>query len=147
MAAGNAALIVNYWRRHSWIVLYYDIHFCCVTTGTSVSFIDYCSFSSVDICGMNYCKKGLAEGWKRMSVAAGGPLTDHTNLNKMGGKAWFYTVIQLPKVCPKIQDKSNSCFIKLLTSSALSRLLHACWHSVRWRGWLSLAGDQADEPN
>ncbi|XP_040900540.1 meprin A subunit beta-like isoform X2 [Toxotes jaculatrix] len=34
---------------------------------------------------MNYCKKGSAKGWKRMSVAVGGPFTDHTNLNEMGG--------------------------------------------------------------
>ncbi|XP_067456281.1 meprin A subunit beta-like [Thunnus thynnus] len=52
----------------------------------SVSFMEHCNFSDVDICGMSYCEKGLTKGWKRVSTAAGGPFTDHTNLDKMGGK-------------------------------------------------------------
>nr|XP_020445783.1 meprin A subunit beta-like [Monopterus albus] len=52
---------------------------------TTVSFMEYCSFSSANICGMNYCEQGLTKGWKRMSVAASGPFTDYTNLNKKGG--------------------------------------------------------------
>ncbi|XP_044215019.1 meprin A subunit beta-like [Thunnus albacares] len=52
----------------------------------SVSFMEHCNFSNVDICGMSYCEKGLTKGWKRVSTAAGGPFTDHTNLDKMGGK-------------------------------------------------------------
>eukprot|EP00064_Thunnus_orientalis_P012770 superscaffoldBa00002000_g12805 len=61
----------------------------------SVSFMEHCNFSDVDICGMSYCEKGLTKGWKRVSTAAGGPFTDHTNLDKMGGKegdsAWLET--------------------------------------------------------
>ncbi|KAI3361202.1 hypothetical protein L3Q82_013394, partial [Scortum barcoo] len=51
---------------------------------SSVSFMEHCNFS-IDICGMSYCKKGLAKGWERKSVTAGGPFTDHTDLNKKLG--------------------------------------------------------------
>lgn len=65
---------------------YHCVRFCCVTTDTSISYMEHCNFS-VDICGMSYCEKGLAKSWKRMSVAAEGPFTDHTYLNKTLGKA------------------------------------------------------------
>nr|XP_046256758.1 meprin A subunit beta-like isoform X2 [Scatophagus argus] len=55
----------------------------------SVSFMEYCDFSSVDICGMSHCEKGLAKGWERLSAAAGEPFTDHTNLKKSGDKGYF----------------------------------------------------------
>uniref|UniRef100_A0A3Q1AT82 Metalloendopeptidase n=1 Tax=Amphiprion ocellaris TaxID=80972 RepID=A0A3Q1AT82_AMPOC len=51
----------------------------------SVSFMELCDFSSVDICRMRFCNQGLTKGWRRMSAADGGPHTDHTNLNKTGG--------------------------------------------------------------
>ncbi|XP_030248698.1 meprin A subunit beta-like [Sparus aurata] len=51
----------------------------------SISFMEHCDFTNVDVCGMSFCKKGLAEGWKRISDAAGGPYTDHTTLGKTGG--------------------------------------------------------------
>lgn len=57
------------------------------TTDTSISFMEHCNFSNADICGMSYCKKGLAKGWTRMSFAPGKPFTDHTNLHKMDGKS------------------------------------------------------------
>ncbi|XP_027142006.1 meprin A subunit beta isoform X2 [Larimichthys crocea] len=56
---------------------------------TSISFMEHCNFSNADICGMSYCKKGLAKGWTRMSFAPGKPFTDHTNLHKMDGKSYF----------------------------------------------------------
>uniref|UniRef100_A0A3Q3L718 Metalloendopeptidase n=1 Tax=Mastacembelus armatus TaxID=205130 RepID=A0A3Q3L718_9TELE len=51
---------------------------------TTISFMGYCGFSNADTCGMSYRENGL-EGWKRMNTAAGGPLTDHTDMNKTGG--------------------------------------------------------------
>ncbi|TKS82334.1 Meprin A subunit beta [Collichthys lucidus] len=60
-----------------------------INKDTSISFMEHCNFSNADICGMSYCKKGLAKGWKRMSFAPGKPFTDHTNLHKMDGKIAF----------------------------------------------------------
>ncbi|XP_070767904.1 meprin A subunit beta-like, partial [Enoplosus armatus] len=54
----------------------------------SVSFMGNCNFS-IDTCGMSYCGKSLAKGWKRMSAAPGGPFTDYTDLNRMGDSGFF----------------------------------------------------------
>lgn len=68
-------------------VQYTNEHVCFVTSDGSISFMEHCNFTNVDVCGMSFCKKGLAEGWRRISNAAGGPYTDHTTLGKTGGTA------------------------------------------------------------
>ncbi|KAK6326642.1 hypothetical protein J4Q44_G00022870 [Coregonus suidteri] len=50
----------------------------------SVAFKEYCSFSDKDVCGMSRCSRSVENssenGWGRVTQAAGGPYTDHTNM-------------------------------------------------------------------
>eukprot|EP00063_Salmo_salar_P082205 XP_014057040.1 PREDICTED: meprin A subunit beta-like [Salmo salar] len=50
----------------------------------SVAFKESCSFSNSGLCGMSRCsrsaEKGSENGWERVTQAAGGPYTDHSNL-------------------------------------------------------------------
>ncbi|CAB1334022.1 unnamed protein product [Coregonus sp. 'balchen'] len=45
---------------------------------------EYCSFSDKDVCGMSRCSRSVENssenGWGRVTQAAGGPYTDHTNM-------------------------------------------------------------------
>uniref|UniRef100_A0A674B693 Metalloendopeptidase n=2 Tax=Salmo trutta TaxID=8032 RepID=A0A674B693_SALTR len=54
----------------------------------SVAFKESCSFSNSGLCGMSRCsrsaEKGSENGWERVTQAAGGPYTDHSNLGTNG---------------------------------------------------------------
>ncbi|XP_029574963.1 meprin A subunit beta-like [Salmo trutta] len=54
----------------------------------SVAFKESCSFSNSGLCGMSRCsrsaEKGSENGWERVTQAAGGPYTNHSNLGTNG---------------------------------------------------------------